>query len=78
MLTPEIIELCKQASVEQDIDRLLYFVTEINRLIAIRDDEHHKRFAFECNPEPEDQSQILESHPRAEARQVYALGTESL
>jgi hypothetical protein len=24
MLTPEIIELCKQASVEQDVDRLLY------------------------------------------------------
>ena len=40
MLTPEIIELCKQASVEQDLDRLLYFVTEINRLIAVRDEEN--------------------------------------
>ena len=43
MLTPEIIELCKQASVEQEADRLLYFITEINRLIAIRDDEKRKR-----------------------------------
>jgi hypothetical protein len=42
MLTPEIIELCKQASVEQDVDRLLYFVTEINRLIAIRDEERRR------------------------------------
>ena len=72
MLTPEIIELCKQASVEQDIDRLLYFVTEINRLIAIRNDEKRKRLAFVCNPEPEDQSQVLKSHPRAEARHDYA------
>jgi hypothetical protein len=71
MLTPEIIELCKQASVEQDVDRLLYFVTEINRLIAIRDDEHRKRFAFECNPEPEDQSQIPKSHQRTEAGPDY-------
>jgi hypothetical protein len=71
MLTPEIIELCKQASVEQDVDRLLYFVTEINRLIAIRDDDYHKRFAFVCNSEPEDQSQILKSHPRAEAEHDY-------
>jgi hypothetical protein len=39
MLTPEILELCKQASVEEDLDRLLYFVSEINRLIAVRDDE---------------------------------------
>ena len=39
MLAPEIAELCKQASVEEDLDRLLYFVTEINRLIAVRDDE---------------------------------------
>jgi len=40
MLTPEIIELCKQASVEHDLDRLLYFVTEINRLIAVRNEEN--------------------------------------
>jgi hypothetical protein len=39
MLAPEIAELCKQASVEEDLDRLLYFVSEINRLIAVRDDE---------------------------------------
>jgi hypothetical protein len=78
MLTPEIIELCKQASVEPDVDRLLYFVTEINRLIAVRDDERRKQFAFTCNPEPEDQSQVLKSHPRAEAGQDYALGIESL
>jgi hypothetical protein len=39
MLTPEILELCKQVSVEQDLDRLLYLVTEINRLVAVRDDE---------------------------------------
>jgi hypothetical protein len=42
MLTPEIMELCKQASVEQDADRLLHFVSEINRLIAIRDEERSK------------------------------------
>jgi hypothetical protein len=39
MLTSEIMELCKQASVEQDLDRLLYLVTEINRLAAVRCDE---------------------------------------
>ena len=63
MLTPEIIELCKQASVEQDLGRLLHFVSEINRLIAVRDEEHRKRFAFTCSPEPENQSQILVSTP---------------
>jgi len=72
MLTPEIIELCKQASVEQDVDKLLYFVSEINRLVAIRDDEKRKRLAFECDPEPEDQSQVLKSHQGAEARHDYA------
>jgi hypothetical protein len=41
MLTPEIIELCKQASTEQDAGRLLHFVSEINRLIAVRDAELH-------------------------------------
>jgi hypothetical protein len=46
MLTPEVIELCKQASVEQDADRLLHFVSEINRLIAVRDAERRKRVAF--------------------------------
>jgi hypothetical protein len=39
MLTPEIAELCKQASVEEDLDRLLYFVSEIHRLTAVREDE---------------------------------------
>jgi hypothetical protein len=63
MLTPEIIELCKQASVEQDLGRLLHFVSEINRLIAVRDEEHRKRFAFTCSPEPENQSQILVPTP---------------
>ena len=63
MLTPEIVELCKQASVEQNVGRLLCLVSEINRLIAVRDDEHRKRFAFTSNPAPEDQSQILKSHP---------------
>jgi hypothetical protein len=55
MLTPQIVELCKQASqasVEQDIDRFLCFVSEINRLFAVRDEERHNRFAFICNPEP--------------------------
>ena len=42
MLTPEIIELCEQASVEQDVGRLLHLVSEINRQI----EEHQKRFAF--------------------------------
>jgi hypothetical protein len=46
MFTPEIIELCKQASVEQDLDRLLYFVSEINRLIDAHDEERHQRFAL--------------------------------
>jgi hypothetical protein len=59
MLTPEIVELCKQASVEQDLDRLLYFVSEINRLIAVRDEERHKRFAFICNPEPLEANQNM-------------------
>ena len=59
MLTPEIVELCKRASVEQDLDRLLHFVTEINRLIAVRDEEHHKRFAFICNPEPLEANQNM-------------------
>jgi hypothetical protein len=58
MLTPEIIELCKQASVEQDVDRLLYFVTEINRLIAVRDEELRKRFGFICIPEPHNMSAV--------------------
>jgi hypothetical protein len=59
MLTPEIVELCKQASVEQDLDRLLYFVSEINRLIAVRDEERYKRFAFICNPEPLEANQNM-------------------
>jgi hypothetical protein len=59
MLAPEIVELCKQASVEQDLDRLLYFVSEINRLIAVRDEERHKRFAFICNPEPLEANQNM-------------------
>ena len=63
MLTSEIIELCQQASVEQDVGRLLYLVSEINRLI----EEHRKRFAFICNPGSEDQTQILKSHTPAEA-----------
>ena len=56
-MTSEIIELCKQASVEQDVGRLLYLVSEINRLI----EEHRKRFAFICNPESEDQTRVLRS-----------------
>jgi hypothetical protein len=71
MLTPEIIELCKQASVEQDAGRLLHFVSEINRLIAVRDEELRKRFAFTFNREPEDESQILKSLPCAEAGPDY-------
>ena len=62
MLAPEVVELCKQASVEQDADRLLYFIGEINRLIAVRNDEQRKRVVTIRNPEPEDQSQILKSH----------------
>jgi hypothetical protein len=77
MLAPEIVELCKQASVEHDPDRLLYFVSEINRRIAVRDDEQRKRVAFICNPESEDQSQILKSSPGAEAQQDYAPSIES-
>jgi hypothetical protein len=53
MLTPEIAELCKQASVEQNHDRLLYLITEINRLIAVRDNEPHKESAFTCERVPE-------------------------
>jgi hypothetical protein len=77
MLAPEIVELCKQASVEQDTDRLLYFVSEINRRIAGRDDEQRKRVAFICKPEPEDKSRILKSSPGAEAQQGYAPSIES-
>ena len=53
MLTPEIVELCQQASVEQNIDRLLYLITEINRLIAVRDKERRKGFASICERGPE-------------------------
>ena len=67
MLTPEIIELCKQASVEQDVGRLLSLVNEINQLI----DKHSKRFAFISNPESEDQTQILKSHTPTEVRPDY-------
>ena len=77
MLAPEVVELCKQASVEQDADRLLYFIGEINRLIAVRDDEPRKRVVTICNPAPEDQSQILNSSLRAEAGPDCAVGTES-
>jgi hypothetical protein len=69
MLTPEIIELCKQASVEQDVGRLLHLVSEISRLI----EEHHKRFTLICNPESEDQTQILKSHTPAWQDQVAPL-----
>ena len=54
MLAPEIVELCKQASVEQDAARLLYFIGEINRLSAVRDEGQRKRVVAICNPEPED------------------------
>jgi hypothetical protein len=73
MLTPEVIELCKQASVEQDVGRLLHLVSEINRLI----EDHRKRFALICNPESEDQTQILKSHTPGEAGPDCALGIES-
>ena len=36
VLTPEIMELCQQASVEQDADRLIQLIREINRLIDLR------------------------------------------
>jgi len=77
MLAPEIVELCKQASVEEDLDRLLYFVSEINRLIAVRDDGQRKRVAFIFNPKPEDQSQILKSSLCAEAGPDCVVGTGS-
>jgi hypothetical protein len=76
MLAPEIVELCKQASVEHDPDKLLYFVSEINRRIAVRDDEQRKRVALICKPEPEDKSRILNSSPGAEAQQDYAPSIE--
>jgi hypothetical protein len=53
MLTPEIVKLCQQASVEQNVDRLLHFITEINRLIAVRDKERRKGFAPTCERVPE-------------------------
>jgi len=77
MLAPDVVALCKQASVEQDADRLLHFIGEINRLIAVRNDEQRKRVVTICNAEPEDQSQILKSSLRAEAGPDYAVGTES-
>ena len=52
MLTPEIAELWKKASVEQNDDRLLYHLTEINRLIDVRDKEPHEESAFRCEPVP--------------------------
>jgi hypothetical protein len=53
MLTPEMVELCQQASVEQNLDRLLRLLTEINRLIAVRDKERLKGFAPTCERVPE-------------------------
>ena len=53
MLTPEIVELCQQASVEQNGDKLLHLITEINRLIAVRDKERLKGFAPTCERQPE-------------------------
>jgi len=52
MLTPEIADLCEKASVEQNVDRLFYLITEINRLIDARDKEPHKESAFRCETEP--------------------------
>jgi hypothetical protein len=52
MLTPEIAELCKKASLEQNRNRLLYLITEINRSIDVRDKEPHKESAFRCEPVP--------------------------
>jgi hypothetical protein len=76
MLRPEIMELCNQASVEQDLGGLLHFIGEINRLIAVRDGEHLKRFAT-CNPDSEERSQIPKSPPPAQVEPSYALGVES-
>ena len=53
MLTPEMVELCRQASVEQDVGRLLHLVTEINRLIVVRDKERREGFASTCARVPE-------------------------
>ena len=36
MLTPEIMELLRKASIEHDTNRLLHLVSEVNRLIAVR------------------------------------------
>ena len=55
MLAPEMVELCQQASVEQNLDRLLRLLTEINRLIAVRDKERLKGFAPTCERQPESQ-----------------------
>ena len=49
VLTPEIMELCQQASVEQDTRRLMHLVSEINRLIAV----HRRQLASNCEREPE-------------------------
>ena len=54
MLTPEIADLCKKASVEQNNDRLLYLITEINRLIDVRH-KPHKESAFRCELVPKRQ-----------------------
>jgi hypothetical protein len=55
MLAPEMVELCQQASVEQNLDRLLRLLTEINRLIAVRDKERLKGFAHTCERPRESQ-----------------------
>jgi hypothetical protein len=55
MLTPEIADLCKKASVKQNDDTLFYLITEINRLIDVRDKEPHKESAFRCEPVPKRQ-----------------------
>ena len=53
MLTQEIVELYQQASVEQDDDKLLYLVTEINRLMDVGDNARREGFASTCERDSE-------------------------
>jgi hypothetical protein len=67
MLTPEVVELCQQASVEQDIDRLLYLVTEINRLMAVADIASRKGLASTHERDSECQLADSEGSPQADS-----------
>ena len=66
MLSPEVVRLCQQASVEHNADRLLHLITEINRLIALGNNESRQNIAFTCDRVPV--NQVINSNISAASR----------